>query len=147
MNHSTLRVFPAVAADAEILCRWIMPSEILPEGQAGFVRVNEAVYMLLPLADRGQLVGWRFTKSDGKVYDVDCAKAAWTCDCPDAQYRHRSCKHVAALRMILAVDKVIRERAEAAANDAWPCRCRSAAQHAAECGTGDSGSWPDFDMM
>jgi hypothetical protein len=74
------KVYPPVTADAEILCRWVMPCELLPQGQAGFVRVNEQVYMLLPLADKGRIVGYRLTKSDGKIYDIDTTGRDWVCD-------------------------------------------------------------------
>lgn len=104
----TRKTYPPVQADAEILCRWVEPCEAMPAGVAGFVRVNDAVYMLLPLADKGTIVGWRFTTSAGKVYDVD--KSHMSCDCPDSQFRQRRCKHVAALLLVLAAERAMRER-------------------------------------
>jgi hypothetical protein len=56
----------------------------------------------------GQTVGFRVTRltqfiADRKVYDIDVTPGyGWQCDCPDAQFQNRECKHVHALRAALA---------------------------------------------
>ncbi|MHB1426564.1 MAG: hypothetical protein ACYC3I_25670 [Gemmataceae bacterium] len=56
----------------------------------------------------GATVGFRLTRLtayivDRKVYDIDVTLGyGWQCDCPDAQYQNRECKHVRSLRAALA---------------------------------------------
>jgi hypothetical protein len=56
----------------------------------------------------GETVGFRLMRLtdyivDRKVYDIDvCCGKDWLCDCPDAQFQNRECKHVRALRAALA---------------------------------------------
>jgi hypothetical protein len=56
----------------------------------------------------GETVGFRMMKLtafivDRKLYDIDvCCGKDWLCDCPDAQFQNRECKHVRALRAALA---------------------------------------------
>jgi hypothetical protein len=48
--------------------------------------------------------GFRLTKPDGTVYDLDTTEEPWVCDCPDATFhpeRPGGCKHCAALRAAL----------------------------------------------
>jgi len=66
-------------------------------------------YTVLRLADGdGHTVGFRMTKLtpyilDRKEYDIDVTPGyGWQCDCPDAQFQNRECKHVHALRAALA---------------------------------------------
>jgi hypothetical protein len=66
-------------------------------------------YTVLRLADHdGRTVGFRLTKLtpyivDRKIYDIDVTPGyGWQCDCPDAQFQGRECKHCHALRAALA---------------------------------------------
>jgi hypothetical protein len=45
---------------------------------------------------------YRLEKLDGPTYDIDATAPEWRCDCPDATYRNRECKHVKALRAALS---------------------------------------------
>ena len=40
-------------------------------------------------------------ETDGTNYDIDVTGSDWICDCPDASYRQRECKHAKALRAAL----------------------------------------------
>jgi hypothetical protein len=66
-------------------------------------------YLVQRLTDPdGETVGYRMMKLtdyiiDRKVYDIDITPGyGWQCDCPDALYQNRECKHVRALRAALA---------------------------------------------
>jgi hypothetical protein len=56
----------------------------------------------------GETLGFRLMKLadyivDRKVYDVDVTLGKdWLCDCPDATFQNRECKHARALRAALA---------------------------------------------
>jgi hypothetical protein len=80
-------------------CRWILPIE----GTAGVLAINGTAYAVTVLEDRGAVIGYRLQKAGGSPYDINSTANPWTCDCPDALYRQRECKHVLALRAALAV--------------------------------------------
>ena len=50
-----------------------------------------------------QKPGNYLVKPDGTSYDLDAYW--WTCDCPDATYRQRECKHAKGLRAALAAKR------------------------------------------
>jgi hypothetical protein len=88
-------------------------SEALDSGEAMLTITPEhgepSSYTVQRLADSdGRTVGFRLTRlawliADRKLYDIDTTAAfGWQCDCPDAQFRNRECKHVHALRNALA---------------------------------------------
>jgi hypothetical protein len=65
-------------------------------------------YLVLRLTDPdGDTVGYRMVKLadfivDRKVYDIDVTMGyGWQCDCPDAVYQSRECKHCRSLRAAL----------------------------------------------
>jgi hypothetical protein len=60
--------------------------EIQPDGGE-----PEEYTLTLGRTPGGAISGVRLTKSDRTQYHVDLEKAE--CDCPDAQYRKRACKH------------------------------------------------------
>ncbi len=71
-------------------------------------------YTVLRLSDPdGETVGYRLMKLtdyiiDRVVYDIDvCCGKDWLCDCPDATYQQRECKHVRALRAALASNGIV----------------------------------------
>src|SRR5262249_44562944 len=70
-------------------CRWLNRPNARREG--GVLAINGTPYEVLPLYEGDALVGYRLLKADGRMYDVDIA--TWRCDCPDATYRERFCKH------------------------------------------------------
>jgi hypothetical protein len=70
-------------------------------------------YTVQRLADGdGRTVGFRVTRLtqfivDRKVYDIDVTPGyGWQCDCPDAEFQSRECKHVRALRAALATNGI-----------------------------------------
>jgi hypothetical protein len=92
-------------------CRWlhepIVPCAQFPDGLPGLLLIETdhicTVYMLSVVVNQGAVAGFRLTKSDGKVYDID--PAHWTCDCPDGTFRQNrpgGCKHGRAVRAALA---------------------------------------------
>jgi hypothetical protein len=65
-------------------------------------------YTVKRLADKGgRTIGFRLTKLtayilDRKLYDIDITTSyGWLCDCPDAQFQNRECKHCRSLRASL----------------------------------------------
>jgi hypothetical protein len=100
LEHGTLlvnRQRPAKPVSGN--CRWVVP--IGKVSHTGVLEINGAVYTVTILRLYGQLVGYRLEKLDGQTYDIDAASEPWQCDCPDAVYRERECKHVKALRAAL----------------------------------------------
>jgi hypothetical protein len=63
--------------------------------QSGVLVINGVPYGVLAMQG-----GYRLVKSDSTIYDVNGEK--WQCDCPDATYRGRECKHAKALRAALS---------------------------------------------
>jgi hypothetical protein len=103
-THGSCRIIPA--------CNLPLP-QALDAGEALLTIAPErgapTNYTVQRLADDdGRALGFRLTRLtdyivDRKVYDIDvCQGFGWTCDCPDAQFRSRECKHVRALRAALA---------------------------------------------
>jgi hypothetical protein len=102
-THGTCRLIPAchlplsAALDAGEAMLSIIPEHGEPTN-----------YTVLRLSDPdGRPVGFRLTRLaafivDRKLYDIDVTPGyGWQCDCPDAQFRSRECKHVHALRAAL----------------------------------------------
>src|SRR5579862_7265629 len=94
-------------------CRWlyapVLPCSQHPAGLPGLAWIEsrtqrgpvaDAYLVTAHVDESGFVQGWRFTKSDGTRHDIDDVHD--TCDCPDSQFRHRPCKHVAALRSLPA---------------------------------------------
>src|SRR5262245_29377015 len=99
---ATLTRLPRPVKPASGSCKLVRaplyPGEILPRGAPGLVEVNGACYRLEAIADRGAPVrGYRLTKADGTACDVDLSCGHPSCDCPDATYRQRACKHLLAV--------------------------------------------------
>lgn len=66
------------------------------------LQIGRAYYWLSPLRP-----GWRLTKRSGKSYDVRAdASGGVSCDCADATFRQRKCKHLAALEALSLVEFV-----------------------------------------
>jgi hypothetical protein len=70
---------------------------------------KSANYTVKRLTDGDEkTVGFRVTKLtpyivDRKAYEIDISpESGWQCDCPDAQFQNRECKHVRSLRAVLA---------------------------------------------
>jgi hypothetical protein len=63
--------------------------------ETGLLDINGTTYGVIPFPG-----GYRLVKADGTAYDVH--GETWACDCPDATYRERQCKHALALRAALA---------------------------------------------
>jgi hypothetical protein len=81
-------------------CRWILP---IGETGTGVLEINGTAYEVTVFKEEGGVAGYRLQKFNGPAYDIDARLDQWTCDCPDATYRERECKHVKALRAALAV--------------------------------------------
>jgi hypothetical protein len=85
------------------VCRWVFP---LSQRDTGVLRINDAEYFVtVHRNEAGQAQGYRLEKPDGTAYDIDTTGRDWLCDCPDATYRQRECKHAKALRAALASNK------------------------------------------
>jgi hypothetical protein len=80
------------------ICRWVLP---IGEVGTGVLEINGTSYTVTVLRGPSGVVGYRLGKDDGKTYDIDATGETWKCDCPDATYRERECKHVKALRAAL----------------------------------------------
>ena len=96
---------PLQAVQVEV--RWVrrlFANEIDP--QSGCLEIGGQFYGVVAIDG-----GFRLTKPDGTVYDIDTNTSwgGWSCDCPDGTYRgHRpgGCRHVAGLRAALAAPRV-----------------------------------------
>jgi hypothetical protein len=67
--------------------------ELLPKGQPGVVEINGEDYTLA-CHGHGPEDGYRLVKlASGAVYDLDVSSGVPLCDCADATYRDRQCKH------------------------------------------------------
>lgn len=77
--------------------RWVRRiGEVDPD--VGVLEINGTLYGIY--AHQG---GFRLVKGDGTAYDV--SGETWQCDCPDAVFRGRQCKHSLALKAALAADQ------------------------------------------
>lgn len=101
-THGVCRLSPA--------CNLPLP-QALDAGEAVLTlrpeRGDSTSYQVQRLADPdGCTVGFRLMKLtwyivDRKFYDIDVTGRDWLCDCPDAQFQNRECKHCHALRAAL----------------------------------------------
>jgi hypothetical protein len=107
-THGVCRLCPA--------CNLTLP-QALDTGEAVLSitpeRGSPTNYIVQRLADPdGATVGFRLMKLawyivDRKVYDIDVTPSyGWQCDCPDAEFQGRECKHVHALRAALAKEGI-----------------------------------------
>lgn len=56
----------------------------------------------------GEIQGFGLAKDNDEIYAVDVTLGyGWQCDCADAQFRNRECKHVRGLRVALASARVV----------------------------------------
>lgn len=86
--------------------RWLRrpcwPCTLLPAGQPGVLEIGARAYAVLPLGEYPSR-GFRVTSDRGDCYDLDAANPrALICDCPDATFRGRECKHARAVREAIA---------------------------------------------
>jgi hypothetical protein len=82
--------------------RWIVT---IDEVDAGALEINGTIYDVTVLRVNGAVTGYRLMKQpDFKVYDLDTTGEQWKCDCPDATYRERECKHIRGLRALLSAE-------------------------------------------
>ncbi len=120
-RHGSCRLVPACNLPlADALDAGEAMLTIYPE------RGEAANYTVQRLADSdGRTIGFRLTRLawyivDRKLYEIDVTPGyGWQCDCPDAQYRSRECKHVRSLRAALAqagIDVPQPQRQESAAD-------------------------------
>ena len=94
---------PATLHDCECLQRPIAPCELIRDGRAGCVRINGTPCFVAYNATRSKgeaavIYGYTITTPAGMRYDLTQS----SCDCPDATYRGRECKHLQAIRRMLA---------------------------------------------
>jgi hypothetical protein len=94
-------------AQVELLRPVAYPCTLLPEGQPGVVRLNAALYGLLPVAgwegDDLVVEGYRFLKPGGETHDVSVTRWGLECSCGDHTFRQRvggECKHGSAIRQL-----------------------------------------------
>jgi hypothetical protein len=93
------RPFSRKAKPVSGTCKWVLP---IGETGTGVLAINGTDYTVTVLRNQDRVTGYRLQKLDGTVYDIDAGREQWGCDCPDATYRERQCKHVKALRAALA---------------------------------------------
>lgn len=91
----------ATTPRCEVERRIAYPCAILPAGQPCRLVLNGRPYCVYPLG-AGPACGWRIVGAEGRAYDVHPAGAAYVCDCPDATYRARTCKHCLAVAQLRA---------------------------------------------
>jgi hypothetical protein len=104
-THGTCRLIPA--------CNLPL-ADALNAGEATLTIIPDrsdlpvSSYTVQRLADKeGRTLGFRLTRLaeyivDSKIYDIDVATSyGWLCDCPDAQFQNRECKHCRSLRACL----------------------------------------------
>jgi hypothetical protein len=94
---------PAKVTHYACIVRPICPCEMFRQGRTGCVEVNAETYLVtynaeLPRQGEPIVYGYRFTKADGTRYDV----TATSCECGDHTFRQRQCKHISAVRRMLA---------------------------------------------
>jgi len=95
-----LRVYrPAPSPAAPPSWEWLLT----PDNGQGFLEINGTLYKVTEFGFTydngagGRL--WKLRKADGTEYQLtQTADADLACDCPDATYRGRECKHVLAVR-------------------------------------------------
>ena len=69
------------------------------------LEIASVPYQLTVVLDGERVLAYRLLRPAApRAYLVDVTGEAWRCDCPDATYRQRECKHVRALTKALAVD-------------------------------------------
>lgn len=59
-------------------------------------------YDIQPTLDAdNNVIGFGLAKDDDTVYQIGVSPYGWNCDCKDAQFRNRECKHVRAIKAAL----------------------------------------------
>jgi hypothetical protein len=72
---------------------------------AAVLEIASVPYQLTAVRDGERVLAYRLPRPAApRAYVIDVTTEAWRCDCPDATYRRRECKHVRALTKALAVD-------------------------------------------
>jgi hypothetical protein len=109
-NPSRRKVYPPAAlSSCTCTVRPAAPCDLCPAGLPGQVHVNGTAYALAynaTLPSTGQVIihGYVLLKGDGKRYDV----GPEGCDCPDAVFRSRACKHLLAIFHLIADGQIAR---------------------------------------
>jgi hypothetical protein len=62
--------------------------------------INGDPYGLRPVASDWHAAAFALRKADGTVYHVAADEHGPQCDCPDATFRDRKCKHLGALAAV-----------------------------------------------
>jgi hypothetical protein len=101
------------ATEVHGVCRWVggapSPARLAAGGALLLIAPagkEPSFYFVQTHKDNEKAVGYRLTKIDAPEktasYDVEATPHGLRCDCPDATYRDRECKHAAALKAALA---------------------------------------------
>ena len=92
------RAVKPVRCECSCDARLVYPCELLPQGAPVRCTINGTDY---ELSAHGacETGGYRLRKlgGDGAVYDVSTSDGYAECDCPDALFNQRACKHALAL--------------------------------------------------
>lgn len=93
---------PAKLTECECVVCPICPCEMFPKGKLGAVIINGQDYAIgyhgsLPREGEPVVRGYFLIKADGTKYDLERS----SCDCPDATFRGRCCKHLLAVEHLL----------------------------------------------
>jgi hypothetical protein len=85
--------------------RWIAkPSGPTLWGRLSITNVNNKTteYDFEAIREGEKIVGFGLVKDDDEIYDIEITRYGWQCNCPDACWSDRECKHVKAIRAALA---------------------------------------------
>jgi hypothetical protein len=85
--------------------RWIeKPSGPHLWGRIAITNANGETreYDFRAFLEGGKVVGFGLAKDDDEIYSIGITRYGWECDCPDANWNNRECKHAKAVRAALS---------------------------------------------
>lgn len=91
----------APRCEVQVERRIAYPCALLTAGQPARITINGRPYCVYPLGE-APACGWRIIGAEGRTYDIHPAGGVYVCDCPDATYRARTCKHCRAIAQLRA---------------------------------------------
>jgi hypothetical protein len=60
--------------------------------------INATAYAVRPVRSDWHARAWSLRKADGTVYHLAAGEHGPECDCPDATFRDRPCKHIRSMQ-------------------------------------------------
>jgi hypothetical protein len=83
--------------------RPVQPTRSAPEPRGRCrltLSINGTDYRVAPVRSDWHARAFALRKADGALYHVAADEHGPSCDCPDATYRERRCKHVMAMQAL-----------------------------------------------